>query len=139
MKYILFVFLCICSLMITGCGHNNVMHSKGWGIDISWNQDSLIPNLKLGYWDSSFAIVKENVEVDMTSNAGLGADTKNSSNGKSENGVNRNAEAKGSTSNTIKIKTGPQINGYTKDVLTNPNLSKETVEAIKALHYTNSK
>lgn len=44
------------------------------GIDLSWQQDSIIPNLRLGYWDVSYVMVKENVEVKMKSNAGLNAE-----------------------------------------------------------------
>lgn len=59
MKFIS-VFLCTLSIfLLSGCGHNIVTHSKGWGIELSWQQDSLIPNLRLGYWDVSYAMVKK--------------------------------------------------------------------------------
>lgn len=132
------LFLCTLSiLLLTGCGHNVATHSKGWGIDISWNQDSFVPNLRLGYWDVSYAMVKENVELKMKSNAGLNATAGNSStNSGSEtktSGSSLSSNAGGTASNEIEIKTGPQINGYAKEVLTNPNLKKETVDAIKAI------
>ena len=132
------LFLCTLSiLLLSGCGHNTAMHSKGYGIDISWQQDAFIPNVKVGYWDDSFAMVKENVELKMKSNAGLNANAGNpSTNSETEAKTldsSFSSNASGIASNEIEIKTGPQINGYVKEVLTNPNLKKETVDAIKAI------
>ena len=108
---------------------------KAGGIDISWNQDSFVPNLRLGYWDVSYAMVKENVELKMTSNAGLNAEAGQKSSGTGEKvtppGVS--SVAGGNASNTIVMKTGPQINGYTKDVLTSPKFNQNTAEAVKAI------
>lgn len=139
MKFIS-LFLCTLSiLLLTSCGHNIATHSKGWGIDISWNQDSFVPNLRLGYWDVSYAMVKENVELKMKSSAGLNAAAGNSSTNSDatdqakSSGSSLSSNAGGTASNEIEIKTGPQINGYAKEVLTNPNLKKETVDAIKAI------
>ena len=55
------ILICLVYLMfLCGCGSNAVVHSKGWGIDISWTGDSFIPNLRIGYWDVSTAIIREN-------------------------------------------------------------------------------
>lgn len=138
MKFISLILSLFSILLLTSCGHNVATHSKGWGIDISWNQDSMVPNLRLGYWDVSYAMVKENVELTMKSNAGLSANAGNSTSNSSgtdnkTTGSSLSSNAGGTASNEIEIKTGPQINGYVKEVLTNPNLKKETVEAIKAI------
>ena len=140
MKFI-FLFLCTLStcilsiLLLTSCGHNVATHSKCWGIDVSWQQDSFVPNLRLGYWDVSYAMVKENVELKMKSNAGINAAAGNSNSGSENktNGSSLTSNAGGTASNEIEIKTGPQINGYVTKVLTNPDLKEETVEAIKAI------
>ena len=126
------VCVVLLALLLTSCGHNNALHSKGWGIDVSWSQDSFIPNLRLGYWDVSYVMVKENVEVEMTSTAGLNANAGNTSG--TETNKNIKTEAGGNAGNTIKLKTGPQINGYTKDVLTAPKLSKQSVEIVEAMY-----
>lgn len=133
-----FVSLFLCTLLVlvlTGCGHNVATHSKGWGIDISWQQDSFVPNLRLGYWDVSYVMVKENTEVKMKSNAGLSANAGNSNQGTGSEvkspGSSLSSNAGGNASNEIEIKTGPQINGYTKEVLTSPNFKKENVNAIQ--------
>lgn len=60
MKFSNILICLVCLVFLSGCGHNAVVHSKGWGVDISWNGDSFIPNLRIGYWDVSSAIVREN-------------------------------------------------------------------------------
>lgn len=81
-------------------------------------------------------MVKENVELKMTSNAGLNAEAGQKSSGSGEKvtppGVS--SVAGGNASNTIVMKTGPQINGYTKDVLTNQSFNQNTAEAVKAIY-----
>lgn len=135
LNLLIFLSIIFVSYVLIGCGHNVAAHSKGYGIDISWQQDSFVPNLKVGYWDDSYVIVKENVEVKMKSNAGLNAEAgQTSKEGETKHAPGVNTLANGAASNEIEMKTGSQINGYTKDVLINPNLKKETVEAIKVLN-----
>jgi len=118
MKKILMVILCaISALILTGCGHNLATQSKGWGIDVTWNPDAYMPSLRLGYWDISYAMMKENTEVEMTSEAGLKADTGNGE--KKESSLS--AVASGTVGNKVVMKTGAQTNGYVVDVLTSPN------------------
>jgi hypothetical protein len=47
-------------MLLVGCGHNVATQSKGWGIDISWSSDSYVPNMRLGYWDVTYLMVREN-------------------------------------------------------------------------------
>jgi len=122
-------------IFLSGCGHNVATHSKGWGIEFSWRQDSFVPDLRLGYWDVSCAMVKENVELKMKSNAGLSAEAgQTNKDNKSKHAPGVSTVGNGNASNEIEIKTGSQINGYTKDVLINSNLNEQTVKAIKALN-----
>ena len=135
MKFISVFLYTLSIFLLSGCGHNVATHSKGWGIDLSWQQDSIIQNLRLGYWDVSYVMVKENVEVKMKSNAGLNAEAgQTSKEGETKHAPGVNTLAGGAASNEIEMKIGSQINGYTKEVLINPNLKKETVEAIKVLN-----
>ena len=120
------------TLFMCGCGHNAVVASKGYGIDISWTGESYIPNLRLGYWDSTSAVVKENVDIEIASSAGLNASANSSSMS------NSGATAGGNAGTTIKMKTGPQTNGYVKEVLTAPNINKNNVEMAKSLYAVRS-
>ena len=119
-------------LFMCSCGHNAVVASKGWGIDISWTGESYIPNFRLGYWDSTSAVVKENVDVEIASSAGLNASANSSSMS------NTATTAGGNAGTTIKLKTGPQTNGYVKEVLTAQNINNNNVEMAKALYAVRS-
>ena len=101
-----YIFCLVSVLFLAGCGHNVATHSKGWGVDLSWNPDSIIPNVRVGYWDVSYAMVRENAEVEIKSDAGLAGDAKGSSDLNSD----MSGKANGTTSSEIKLKTGGQIN-----------------------------
>lgn len=114
----LIVTAIIIALIVTSCGHNIASQSKGIGIDVSWNGSNYVPNVRLGYWDDTTAVVRGNAAVSASTATGGGA-----------------LAGEGGTSQTIQISTGTQINeGYVKDVLTDPNLSTEAkIAFIKAL------
>ena len=63
----MFILFCVggvsLTALLTSCGHNVVTHSRGVGMDISWDGSSYIPNLRLGQWDVTNAVVKENMDV----------------------------------------------------------------------------
>lgn len=126
------VFIC---LLLTSCGHNSVIASKGYGIDISWTGESYIPNIRLGYWDNITTVVKENVDVEVASSAGLNA---SGGTGQSTR-TGANAVAGGNAGTTLKLKTGPQTNGYVRDVLTSPTVGKNNTELAKAIYAVRSK
>ena len=73
MKKYLVLIICFASMLLVGCGHNVVTQSKGWGIDISWSSDSYVPNMRLGYWDVTYLMVRENTQVTASSNADISA------------------------------------------------------------------
>lgn len=104
--------------LITGCGHNIASQSKGIGIDVSWNGSNYVPNVRLGYWDDTTAVVRGNTSVSASTASGGGI-----------------IAGQGGTSQTIAISTGTQVNeGYVKDILTDPNLDTEAkIAFIKAL------
>lgn len=118
MKKVLFA---LSMLLFSGCGHNLVTQSKGWGIDMTWNPDALMPSIRLGYWDVSYAMVKENASVEMQSNAGLNADTGNSNKEAEPTRGILSSAASGTVNNNIKLTTHGQTNGYVVDVLTSEN------------------
>ena len=117
-KTILIVAAIIIALLITSCGHNFATQSKGIGIDVSWTGESYIPNVRMGYWDDTTAVVRGNTTVSASTATGGGI-----------------LAGQGGTSQTLQIATGTQINqGYIKDILTDPNLDTEAkVAFIKAL------
>lgn len=120
--------------LVTGCGHNVVTHSRGIGMDVSWDGSSYIPNLRLGQWDVTNAVVKENVDVE--ANTITKADVSTSAGG--DQTASNGAQVGASGGIQIKMKSGPQTNGYVKDVLTSKTLSEHSVELAKAIYSVKS-
>lgn len=134
----MFILFCVGGLsltaLLTSCGHNVVTHSRGVGMDISWDGSSYIPNLRLGQWDVTNAVVKENMDVE--ANTITKADVSTSASG--EQIASNGAQAGASGGIQIKMKSGPQTNGYVKDVLTSETLSEHSVELAKAIYSVKS-
>ena len=134
----MFILFCIggvgLTAILTSCGHNVVTHSRGVGVDISWDGSSYIPNLRLGQWDVTNAVVKENMDVE--ANTITKADVSTSAGG--EQIASNEAQAGASGGIQIKMKSGPQTNGYVKDVLTSETLSEHSVELAKAIYSVKS-
>ena len=130
---ILIIVATVLSMMLSGCGHNVVTHNRGIGIDISWDGSSYIPNLRLGQWDVTNAVVKENVDIEANTitKADAGSTVPNVD-GSTSNTNNVAASASGGIQ--IKMKTGPQTNGYVKDMLTSETLSEHSVNLAKQLY-----
>lgn len=133
--FILFCIGGVClTAILTSCGHNVVTHSRGVGVDISWDGSSYIPNLRLGQWDVTNAVVKENMDVE--ANTITKADVSTSAGG--DKIASNEAQAGASGGIQIKMKSGPQTNGYVKDVLTSETLSKHSVELAKSIYSVKS-
>lgn len=117
-KTILIIAAILITLLITSCGHNIASQSKGIGIDLSWNGSNYVPNVRLGYWDDTTAVVRGNTSVSASTATGGGM-----------------LAGQGGTSQTLQIATGTQVNeGYIKDILVDPNLTTEAkIAFIKAL------
>lgn len=109
------VFVIMCTLF--GCGHSVQSNSKGIGIDLSWTGESYIPNVRVGYWDASTAVVRGNTSYTSTTATG---------------GSLFNA---GGTQTTTQLYAGPQLNeGYLKQVLISDKTSDQTkIEIAKAV------
>lgn len=127
----------ILTLMV-GCGHNVVSNTRGTGVEIAWDGSSYIPTVRLGQWDVVNVVVKENVEIETQTNTTTGASSQlasaSSTNKKTTNQPSgqTKAEAKGGV--ILKMKTGPQSNGYVKDILTSPNLTDQNVSIAEKIY-----
>lgn len=117
--------------LVTGCGHNVVTNSRGTGVEIAWDGSSYIPTIRLGQWDVTSVVVKENVTVDTSTNTTTAAGTQVASTqtGTTTNTSKPSGQAQAEARGGIKLtmKTGQQSNGYVKDILTSPNLSQQSV------------
>lgn len=121
-------------MTLSSCGHNVVTHSRGIGMDVSWDGSSYIPNFRLGQWDVTNAVVKENVDLEANTITKADVDTAVSGETTGANGV----QAGASGGIHVKMKTGPQTNGYMKDVLTSETLSEHSVKMAKAIYAVKS-
>lgn len=124
--------------LVTGCGHNVVTNSRGTGVEIAWDGSSYIPTIRLGQWDVTSVVVKENVTVDTSTNTTTAAGTQIASTqtGTTTNTSQPSGQAQAESKGGIKLmmKTGPQSNGYVKDILTSPNLSQQSVTIAEKIY-----
>lgn len=149
MKKYLVLIICFASMLLVGCGHNVATQSKGWGIDISWSSDSYVPNMRLGYWDVTYLMVRENTQVTASSNADISAaagsgggniQTANADGSGGKNSPQLSSTGGGRVGNTITMKTGQQVNGYMVDLTkASPETAAEIVKAIKGTDNKTSK
>lgn len=149
MKKYLVLIICFASMLLVGCGHNVATQSKGWGIDISWSSDSYVPNMRLGYWDITYLMVRENTQVTASSNADISAaagsgggdlQTANADGSNGKKSPQLSSTGGGRVGNKITMKTGQQINGYMVDLTkASPETAAEIVKAIKSTDNKSSK
>ena len=59
-------------LVLTGCASNIAVLSKGVGLQMTWQPDTLIPQINVGYYENSTAIIKNNAEYEYRSDGVLG-------------------------------------------------------------------
>lgn len=103
-------YIVIGMLALTGCGHNVQTSTKGIGINMSWQSDSYVPSVKVGYWDVTNATIRGNTTY--TTTTATGGSLFNS----------------GGTQTTTQMSTGLQINqGNLVQILT----SKENSDQVK--------
>lgn len=135
---VLFAAAMIFGVLLTGCGHNVVSNSRGTGVEITWDGGSYIPSFRLGQWDTTNVVVKENVEIETQTNTTTGASSQMASTSSSNKKISSQpsgqaqAEAKGGI--VLKMKTGPQSNGYVKDILTSPNLTDQSASLAEQIY-----
>lgn len=123
---ILFVFLVI--LLSFGCGHNMSVYSKGVGAELAWRPNTVMPSIRFGSYENLDLVQRENNQVRYTSNNGVGFDwfgLKSLFSGTKDNDIGMGT--------VLEVKTGPQLNGYSRDILMNPDVKPEHVEIAKSI------
>lgn len=124
--------------LLAGCGHSVVTHSKGMGIDLAWDGGNYIPSVRLGQWDVTNAVVKENVDLEATTITDVAAKGNlakaETTEGEEEATPSKGVAATANAGIAIKMHTGPQTNGYVKEVLTAQGITKQNVELAKAIY-----
>ena len=121
-------FIMALVLLLTGCGHNIAVYSKGLGVEIAWRPNTVLPSLRFGSYENLDLVQKENNQVRYTSNNGAGFNwfgLKSLFTGDKSQDIGMGT--------VIEFKTGPQINGYAADVLLNPEVKPEHVEIARAI------
>lgn len=121
--------------LIVGCSHHITSYSKGGGFEFSWQPDSFTPSIRAGFYEFLFSMNRENGNVRYTTNTGMGI-------GNDILGIaSLYSLITGKESNTstgsgtvLEIKTGPSMNGYIRDVLTESDLNDNHVKIIEAIH-----
>lgn len=131
-------------LIVVGCvscGHNLVGSSKGWGLDLTSGKSAPI-GLRIGSWDYTYTIVRENVEAEVTSAATLAAISKTkkepmsvgtTSDTESDDTV-RTGSIGNNAGGTIKIRTGMQTTGYLREILSSPNANPATAAIAESVY-----
>ena len=127
-KYLTFCFLCLAAFILTGCGHNIANIDRGIGLDLSipvpFSGENIV-SVKLGQIDSTSLILRGNTQFESQS------ETTGSASANTSGTTSGGADGKGGITQKIKFTTGPQLNeGYLRDVLTDPNISKEDKAAM---------
>lgn len=65
------IFGMIIMLFCSGCGHNVINYSEGWGVSLTWNpSNSISPKIDAGDIESFNAVIKENTEVTFEKDSG---------------------------------------------------------------------
>lgn len=104
---VLFV-LCLSAIVIvllTGCGHNAVVHSKGLGVETTMNPETFTFGVCIRYGEITTIAVKEKSKVTLES--GLKQESK------LDSSTEKTANTATGLDTKLSIETGDQINGYT--------------------------
>ena len=102
-------------MLLTGCGHNAVVHSKGLGVETTLNPETFTFGVCVRYGEITTIAVKEKSEVSLES--GLKQESKLDS-------VTEKAAATTTGLDTkLSVKTGDQATGYTVEL--------EKIKAVK--------
>jgi hypothetical protein len=131
-KITLMVF--VLTFLLCGCSHTINSYSKGVGAEITWNPDSFVPSGRFGFYEFLFSMSRENSHTRFNSNAGIdfgffsGIKSIFSLFSKEPPAMSNNIGT------VVEIKTGPVASGYSREILTNPNVKPEHVEIAKAMY-----
>lgn len=128
-------------LLMSSCGHNTLVNSKGTGVSVGFGVEAPIV-FKLGTWDTTYAMVRENVNVEITSGATLAATTSKEGSAIKEFADSKDKSVDGkaagnignNTGSTIKANIGMQTSGYASNILTSPNANEHTAKIAEAIY-----
>jgi len=121
-------------LLPASCGHNITTYSKGVGVELSWRAESIMPSLRAGSYESLDAVHRENTQVRYTSNIGFDFLWVNKL--LSLLGGKQSSDFGNGT--VLEIKTGPQFNGYVRDVLRDNDVTPEKAAVAASVCSVNS-
>jgi len=123
-KMLLFV---AAALLVSGCGHNISVYSKGVGVEIAWRPNTVMPSLRMGSYENLDLCQRENNQVRYTSNTRTGFDWFGLKKllGESTDDVG--------IGTVLEVKSGPMTNGYVAQVLTSANVNEHHAEIAKEM------
>lgn len=104
----LLIVLIVAITMLTGCGHNAVVHSKGLGVETTLNPETFTFGVCVRYGDITTIAIKEKSEVTLES--GLKQESK------LDSATEKEAASITGLDTKLSVKTGDQITGYTVEL-----------------------
>lgn len=111
----LLIVLIIVSVMLAGCGHNVVVHSKGLGVETTLNPETFAFGVCIRYGDITTIAIKEKAEVTLES--GLKQESK------LDSATEKEAASTTGLDTKLSVKTGDQTTGYSVEL--------EKIKAVK--------
>lgn len=129
------IILIILMILLSGCSHHVTSYSKGGGFEFSWQPDSFTPSIRAGFYEFLFSMNRENGNVRYTTNMGMGIGNDIFGIASLYSMITGKESSTSTGSGTVlEIKTGPNMNGYVRDVLDNPNINENHVKIVEAVH-----
>ncbi len=117
------------ALLSASCGHNITTYSKGVGVELAWKPETIMPAVRIGSYENLDTVHRENNQVRYTSNVGFDFF-----------GFGRLLALFGKQSSSdfgngtvLEIKSGPQFNGYVRDVLRDNDVDSAKVAVAEAI------
>ena len=114
--FICFVAVCTALLgTLCACGHNAVTFGKGVGFEAGFDPEHMTGRVELLYGEMLNVAARDNLEITLETDV---------------EGSQETAAASAKTGTALRIKVGPQINGYFVDAVN----AGATADQIRALH-----
>ena len=100
---------------LCSCGHNAVTFGKGVGFEAGFDPEHMTGRVELLYGEMLNVAARDNLEITLETDVEGGQET---------------AAASAKTGTALRIKVGPQVNGYFVDAVS----AGATADQIRALH-----
>jgi len=104
----LLIVLIVSAVMLSGCAHNVVVHSKGLGVETTLNPETFAFGVCIRYGDITTIAIKEKSEVVLES--GLKQESK------LDSSADKNAASTTGLDTKLSVKTGDQVTGYSVEL-----------------------